>query len=95
MSKTEKWLEAPRADGRMEWKCKCGIGHGNHIHSCCGCCQHPDYPGKLSHRDRLLLFIAEALEENWQEFDPLGRLEDDCTALRKLMQPVQNKEDDR
>lgn len=39
------WQPAPRADGRMEWTCPHGIGHGSHIHGCDGCCMRKDYPG--------------------------------------------------
>lgn len=41
-----EWEPCPRADGRMEWLCECGIGHGNHVHGCCGCCSRGDYPGR-------------------------------------------------
>ena len=39
----------PRADGRMEWTCEHGVGHGNHVHGCCeaGCCGRTDFPGKI------------------------------------------------
>jgi hypothetical protein len=40
------WEDCPRADGRMEWLCPHGIGHGNHIHGCDGCCERDDYPGR-------------------------------------------------
>lgn len=42
------WQPSPRASGRMEWTCPCGVGHGDHVHSCCpeGCCQRDDYPGR-------------------------------------------------
>lgn len=48
-----KWIESPRADGRMEWVCKhpdgsYGPGHGNHPHCCDGCCARDDYPGRVS-----------------------------------------------
>ncbi len=41
----EFWEPCPRADGRMEYMCPHGIGHGNHTHGCDGCCQRNDYPG--------------------------------------------------
>ena len=41
-----KWEKSPRANGRMEWLCEHGIGHGNHIHGCDGCCSRDDFPGK-------------------------------------------------
>ena len=49
---TEKksfWEPMPRADGRMEWTCEHGVGHGNHVHGCCeaGCCGRTDFPGKI------------------------------------------------
>lgn len=42
------WQDGPRADGRMEWTCPHGVGHGNHVHGCCGsgCCSREDYPGR-------------------------------------------------
>jgi hypothetical protein len=40
-----EWIESPGLYGRMEWNCPHGIGHGNHIHGCDGCCQREDYPG--------------------------------------------------
>jgi hypothetical protein len=41
-----KWVDAPRADGRMEWCCEHEVGHGNHVHGCDGCCERDDYPGR-------------------------------------------------
>ena len=41
-----KWKESKRANGRMEWLCEHGVGHGNHIHGCDGCCSDPSFPGK-------------------------------------------------
>lgn len=43
-----KWIMAPRYDGRMEWNCEHGVGHGNHVHGCDRCCSLPDYPGVIS-----------------------------------------------
>lgn len=40
------WDKNLRADGRIEWDCPHGIGHGNHPHGCDGCCDRDDYPGK-------------------------------------------------
>ncbi len=42
------WQPCPRASGRMEWTCPCGVGHGNHDHGCCGesCCSRDDFPGR-------------------------------------------------
>ena len=36
-------------DGRIEWVCDHGVGHGNHIHGCCGygCCSRVDYPPNI------------------------------------------------
>jgi hypothetical protein len=42
------WTEYPREDGRNEWKCEHGVGHGNHIHGCDGCCSRGDFPGRLT-----------------------------------------------
>ena len=35
-----------RSRYRGEYVCEHGIGHGNHIHGCDGCCQRADYPLK-------------------------------------------------
>ncbi len=31
---------------RHEYNCPHGVGHGNHVHGCCGsrCCQRDDFP---------------------------------------------------
>ncbi len=29
---------------RGEYQCPHGVGHGNHIHGCDGCCSRPDFP---------------------------------------------------
>lgn len=29
---------------RGEYQCPHGVGHGNHIHGCDGCCSLPDFP---------------------------------------------------
>ena len=29
---------------RNEYQCPHGVGHGNHIHCCDGCCQREDFP---------------------------------------------------
>ena len=42
-----EWTANPRADGRMEWNCEHGVGHGQHVHGCDGCCYEEDYPGEL------------------------------------------------
>jgi len=46
--KINKWQFTKRLDGRLEWVCEHGVGHGNHIHGCCEnhCCSREDYPGK-------------------------------------------------
>ncbi|KKN91250.1 hypothetical protein LCGC14_0221180 [marine sediment metagenome] len=46
------WEPCLRANGRMEWICPCGVGHGNHVHGCCGkeCCNRDDFPGKTENK---------------------------------------------
>ena len=39
-----KWQKIKRADGRIEYVCEHGVGHGNHIHGCDGCCRRSDFP---------------------------------------------------
>jgi hypothetical protein len=29
---------------RGEYQCPHGVGHGNHIHGCDGCCERDDFP---------------------------------------------------
>lgn len=43
-----EWTENPRADGRMEYQCEHGVGHGVGLHGCCheGCCGLDDFPLK-------------------------------------------------
>jgi len=41
-----KWYKIIREDGRIEYTCEHGVGHGNHVHGCCGysCCMRKDFP---------------------------------------------------
>ena len=39
-----EWDYTPRADGREEWTCDHGVGHGDHVHGCDGCCSRADFP---------------------------------------------------
>lgn len=43
-----KWEKIKRADGRIEYVCEHGVGHGEHIHGCDGCCSREDYPSGTS-----------------------------------------------
>jgi hypothetical protein len=45
LSQWFSWTPSPRYDGRMEWLCEHGVGHGQHIHGCDGCCSNEYYPG--------------------------------------------------
>lgn len=40
------WTTIRRADGRIEYVCEHGVGHGDHVHGCCGysCCMRKDFP---------------------------------------------------
>ena len=40
----KKWQKVIRMDGRIEYICSHGVGHGDHIHGCDGCCSKKDYP---------------------------------------------------
>ena len=40
----KKWQKVIRQDGRIEYICSHGVGHGDHIHGCDGCCSKKDYP---------------------------------------------------
>ena len=44
--KVMTWHKDIRQDGRVEWICQHGVGHGNHVHGCEGCCTRKDYPGR-------------------------------------------------
>jgi len=37
---------------RGEYQCPHGVGHGNHIHGCDGCCQLPDFPLNATNIER-------------------------------------------
>lgn len=37
-------------DYRGEYTCPHGVGHGNHIHGCDGCCSRDDFPGQSAMR---------------------------------------------
>lgn len=39
-----RWRKSIREDGRVEFICEHGIGHGLHVHGCDGCCGRPDFP---------------------------------------------------
>lgn len=47
-----RWTLVKREDGRYEIACEHGVGHSpcwwsqDGVHSCDGCCKHPDYPGR-------------------------------------------------
>lgn len=41
-----KWTKITREDGRIEYVCEHGVGHGNHVHGCDSCCRRKDYPGR-------------------------------------------------
>lgn len=41
------WEDEPFWQGpgyRGEYTCPHGVGHGNHVHGCDGCCSRPDFP---------------------------------------------------
>ena len=40
------WKKWYRLDGRIEYICKHGVGHGDHVHGCDGCCSRDDFPLK-------------------------------------------------
>jgi hypothetical protein len=42
--KIMKWQKIIREEGRIEYICEHGVGHGNHVHGCDGCCSRPDFP---------------------------------------------------
>jgi len=47
------WEDGPFWQGpgyQGEYTCPHGVGHGNHIHGCDGCCSRPDFPLKSAMR---------------------------------------------
>jgi hypothetical protein len=40
------WRKVRRSDGRIEYNCEHGVGHGLHVHGCDGCCNRTDFPLK-------------------------------------------------
>lgn len=57
---SKTWEPYPRADGRMEWLCEHGIGHGEHSHCCDGCCDdNPTYPGRVVKEKKTLSFVVK------------------------------------
>lgn len=42
-----KWYKIIREDGRIEYNCEHGVGHGEHVHGCDGCCAREDYPLRI------------------------------------------------
>ena len=38
-----KWPIYPKRDGKLEYSCRHGIGHGG-VHGCDGCCSDPNFP---------------------------------------------------
>ena len=48
------WIKVKRMDGRIEYNCEHGVGHGTHVHGCCHdhCCSRDDFPPTLSLRKK-------------------------------------------
>lgn len=50
MSPRKDFWEGPGYRG--EYTCPHGIGHGNHVHGCDGCCQRNDFPLQRENRSK-------------------------------------------
>ena len=50
---TSLWIKSIRADGRVEFLCRHGVGHGNHIHGCDGCCFKKSYPLRYKSKKKI------------------------------------------
>ena len=55
-----------RMDGRIEWHCKCGVGHtvwypkgSSDIHGCCGCCKNLKTRKVLEKNKKLIKRLAD------------------------------------
>ena len=47
------WYTSIRMDGRIEYNCKHGVGHGTHVHGCDTCCDLVSYPINRGHHSEL------------------------------------------
>ena len=74
-----KWTEMPRADGRMEFQCEHGVGHGNGVHGCCheGCCGRDDFP--LKNIKLEVYWVEDAIRGTIYMKDAVGNVIVNCT----------------
>jgi hypothetical protein len=72
---------------RGEYSCPHGIGHGNHIHSCDGCCFRDDYPLRL-HLSALDADVLAHVRRLFSDFPKVRQ-----TILRLLGSEVRSNEE--
>ena len=74
-----EWIKVRRMDGRIEYNCEHGVGHGVHNHGCDGCCSRDDYPPTLSLRKKwkrkLRPYIVQLFALNSTYYSKIGKLE--------------------
>ena len=86
------WQPCPRNDGRMEWLCPHGVGHGNHTHGCDGCCERLDYPGRTyvdKSLDRPTVYVVTHFEDG--PYGVFSRRSDAKDAISKTGNPSEWK----
>jgi len=60
------WIKTMRQDGRVEYTCEHGVGHGLHVHGCDGCCARPDFPLRNhKHKYSLLGLLKDGKERRY------------------------------
>ena len=78
-----KWIKVKRMDGRIEYNCEHGVGHGVHNHGCDGCCSREDYPPTLSLRkkwkQKLRPYIVQFEAANAKYYKSVGNIERQMT----------------
>ena len=79
------WIKVRRMDGRIEYNCEHGVGHGVHVHGCCHdhCCSRDDYPPTLSLRKKwkhkLRKYIVQFEAANSTYYSKIGKIERQMT----------------
>lgn len=75
---------------RGEYTCPCGVGHGNHIHGCCGlkCCTREDFPLRVGRDNRTAeQFVANLFE--LLKCDPYDMPEEYKEVLREYKERME------
>lgn len=66
---------------RGEYNCEHGVGHGNHIHGCDGCCSREDYPlrnkKKIEDVKQIEEDVKKSLREKYKYIQQKEQIEED------------------